>query len=380
MIYIFLLVILLICAYAFDGKKKSYRNQYWILCFVLILFIGFRYKVGGDSLSYMTGFNNSPLLNQLRESDLFATRYPPLWVLLISFCKTVFKDFVSLQLVQSLFVNIVVFAFFEKYTKRKFTVASLYYFFYFLTFNTETMRAACSIAFLLIGFRFYNKNQWIKYYLFALIAIGFHYQAVIFLLLPFAKLLNNLDFGIKSITIVSIVSLLLALSGDIVPAFADFFTKFTLLYESVSLYAGNVGKNNLNGYIAFVLLNLPYMFFIWANRKNENKDILSIAMLFVVFSFLSLSFGIIMSRTRDLFSPFVLIIMVNSFSNLKISSNSLVKLGFIISLSTLVIIKMNYYIKDERYKLWYPYSTVFDPQESSERESLYENFLKGYQK
>lgn len=380
MIYIFILLVLLFCACSYDGKQNAHRTQYWFLCVVLVLFIGLRYKVGGDSLSYITSFDDTPLLKQLKKSDLFETRYPPLWVLLNSFCKTFFKDFVSLQLAQSLFVNVVLFAFFQKYTKFKFRIVLFYYFFYFLMFNTETMRAACSLAFLLISFRFYNKNKWIKYYLFTLIAIGFHYQAIILLFLPLAKLLNNLNYGIKSITIVALVSFSLALSGDIVPAFADFFTQFTFLYESVSLYTSNVGKNNLNGYIAFVLNNLLYMYLIWVSRKNESKDILSMAMLFVVFSFLSLSFGIIMSRTRDLFSPFILVIMVNSFSNLKGKDNLFIRLGLIISLFTLVMIKTNYYTKDDRYKLWHPYSSVLDPQESVGRESLYEDFLKGYRK
>ena len=377
MIYFVILGLSLFFAIVLDNKRKTYRKQYWFLCVILVLFMGLRYNVGGDSLAYTQYFDESTLLNQLTYFDLFQTRYPPLWVILVSSCKTLFEDFWSLQLIQSSFINVVLFSFFEKNTDRKFTAVTLYLFLYFLNFNTETMRAACSVAFFIIGYYYYSTNKWGLFYLFVLLAIGFHYEALPLLLLPLAKLMNTCSFNIKFLAIVSIIAILLTLSGDLVPAFSDFFKESVVLYESISYYTDNIGENNLNGYVAYYLMQVPYLFFIWDNRNKISKDILTMAILFVVLSLLALSFGMIMSRTRELFSPFVIILMSKTIGNIKTSRYMLVKIFAIVSLSVVLIIKANYYLQDERWKLWFPYSSIFNPQDSPGREDLYNYFLNG---
>lgn len=362
----------------YDNRQSSYRKQYWLLCSVLVLFMGLRYNVGGDSLSYAINFEDSPLLNQITEFDLFGTRYPPLWVILVSFCKTVFHSFISLQLIQAAFVNIVLFFFFEKNVARKFTAVAFYVFLYYLIFNTETMRAACSIAFFVIGYPYYTRNKWVLFYFFSILSIGFHYEAIILLLLPFAKLFNKLSFNIKNLAVISLIAILLTLSGDLVPVISEFFKTNAILFESIDYYSSYVGKNNFNGYVAFYLLQVPYLSFVYFNRNRLPKEILLMAILFIILSLLSLSFGIIMSRTRDLFAPFIIVLIANTIAVIKKNKNVIVKFIAISAIIVVLVVKANYYIKDDRWKLWYPYSSIFAPENSLEREDIYDNFLRGY--
>ena len=377
MIYFVVLGICVLFSLIYDDKQSAYRKQYWLLCSVLVLFMGLRYNVGGDSLAYANSFDDFPLLDQITEFDLFGTRYPPLWVILVSFCKTVFYSFVSLQLIQAAFVNIVFFSFFEKNVARKFTAVAFYVFLYYLNFNTETMRAACSIAFFAIGFTYYTRNKWGLFYFFSILSIGFHYEAIILLLLPFAKLFNTLSLNIKNLAVISLIALLLTLSGDIVPAFSEFFKANAILFESIDYYSSNVGKNNFNGYVAFYLLHIPYLSFVYFNKNRLSKDILSMAILFIILSLLSLSFGIIMSRTRDLFAPSILVLIANTTAVIKKNKSIIVKFFTISVIIVVLVVKTNYYIKDDRWKLWYPYSSIFAPENSLEREDIYDYFLRG---
>ena len=90
--------------------KVIYILVIWIYIFVML---GFRYKVGVDTLSYMYSFRHIKDISDLSLSDITEQRYEPGYLLLCSVCKTLFRDFWVFQMLMAAITNGCIFIFYE---------------------------------------------------------------------------------------------------------------------------------------------------------------------------------------------------------------------------------------------------------------------------
>ena len=143
MIYLLVFILLLVPVVKYDLMAKTGGERGWF-CFnlvVLILLAGLRYRVGGDTLMYMSIYDDLPSLADLKYFDFAEADFNPLWYIYAAVCKSIGEDFVIMQIVQAIFVNIVFFFFFKKYSPRYFFSAILlFYIGYYCYFNMEIMR------------------------------------------------------------------------------------------------------------------------------------------------------------------------------------------------------------------------------------------------
>ena len=101
LIYLTVAVVILIGIIQFDFSKKNKSEDkilYWFICVLLICIAGFRYRVGGDTLSYFDNYSRWPTINDLATIDYTVFTYQPLWYFFAAICKLISPDFYILQL------------------------------------------------------------------------------------------------------------------------------------------------------------------------------------------------------------------------------------------------------------------------------------------
>lgn len=170
--------------YDFQSNKQGKWFCYALICVLLICISGFRYKVGGDTIRYMESFQRIHLLDSLSYKDMFGEGMMPLCYLFFSTCRSISDSFYFLQFIHACIVNITIFVFIKRQTPFVFCTILIYIIWSYLEFNTEILRESLAVCAFLCGFHYLKKKMWFRYYLWCIIAVGFHVSALLTLVLP----------------------------------------------------------------------------------------------------------------------------------------------------------------------------------------------------
>ena len=127
MIYFVVFILLLIPVVKYDWMVKSggEKGWYYFNLVVLILFAGLRYRVGSDTLMYMSMFYEWPKLDELKYFDFTTATYNPLWYIFAAIARSIYDDFITLQIMHAIIVNWTFFWFFRKYCQKYYFSAIL---------------------------------------------------------------------------------------------------------------------------------------------------------------------------------------------------------------------------------------------------------------
>lgn len=182
LIYSFTFFYFLLCAYIYDVKraKKYARLHYILMCTLLILIAGLRYRVGGDTLSYFDDYSSFPTFSEFPHTDFSELKYEPLFYVIVAFSKLLHPDFAIFQFVQASIVNIIFFYFIATRTLYKFSSICLYFILMYFYFNMEIMRESMSVCTFLLSIKYIEKKNYLVYYLFAIIAYLIHTSAIFY--------------------------------------------------------------------------------------------------------------------------------------------------------------------------------------------------------
>ena len=127
-IYIYLVLGLLVLLFDTQNQpKKQYLSVFNIVYVALVLLAAFSYGVGNDTLKYQLTFQYTPTLSKLDWNYFMIQRSQPLYVLLNSVCKTIFDDFLFLQLLRISLLYHSLYLLLRKLDLRRFLV--LFFFF-----------------------------------------------------------------------------------------------------------------------------------------------------------------------------------------------------------------------------------------------------------
>ena len=257
MIYIIILLFLLAFAIQYDVNNYRVSNTlifFWWLIFVLLA--GLRYRVGGDTISYMIYYERIPVLKNLEFSKLMSDEYQPFWVILCSFCKSINKDFTFFQLVHAVITNTIIFYFIRKNTNYFFTGILFYFIFYYLYFNTEILREALAVCVFLLSLKYFFSEKWLLYYIFCFVAFMFHISAVILFFLPlFNKLWTNRSYFI----FFAILLILFILFKNYISELINYIPHEGIRLKASHLMGALGASANLNGiiYTSVVYIIIP---------------------------------------------------------------------------------------------------------------------------
>lgn len=355
---------------------------------MLILLVGLRYRVGGDTLAYIDFFEDYPTVIELFSFDFKNAPYNPLWYCLNAIIKTIWNDFIFFQLVHAVIVNVTFFWFFKKYATHFFTTILIYYISYYLYFNMEVLREVLAICVFLISFPFLVKKKYFKYSFCLVVALLFHPSASIMFIVPLFFYMPKISW---KFTLVSFIILFVILSVmDFVPLFSSFLTESVQLTEKIDTYTSLEGYTfNVRGVIANFL---PILLFMYVNRKNdlkcfENKA-QNLLFLYAIFICFTIFYAVLFKRMQNYLLPIYTVYMSNLVmqGTFKID-NRINKQGLIsrfalflflfFSFKSYFVDTSKYMLGTKAYNIYYPYHSVLDPIKEVEREKFIDYYKAG---
>lgn len=243
MIYLILILLFLFPVYACDYKLWNYGNSYergntykgyyFFLYIVVVLFLGLRNYVGGDTIGYMDMWKKIPFLEELSKFDFLHAKYAPMWYITNSFCKTINSNFYSFQIFHAILVNGVIFYIVSKYCQYRFTVIFFYVVATMLYFNCEILRESLSLSCGLLAMNHYKEKKWVQYFSWSLLALSFHKSGIVLLVIPFLYRYSASTINNKQLLILLIVGfifssfLLKHIVGSFLPFFSDSFEEYS---------------------------------------------------------------------------------------------------------------------------------------------------------
>lgn len=147
MIYVVAFILILYSWILVD--LKHYRKLSSVCICVIIVFLiliaGLRYRVGGDSLHYIDTYTSMPTWKNW-EFFSFDEGYGPLWYLFCAISKTLGADFVYLQLLHAIIVNLTFLYVFKKRSVNVISCFLIYFLIYYIYYNMEILREALAVC------------------------------------------------------------------------------------------------------------------------------------------------------------------------------------------------------------------------------------------
>ncbi|SKB87488.1 EpsG family protein [Soonwooa buanensis] len=375
-VYIVLFLLVGFGALHFDIlKRKHFMNPYFIFVGVFCtLMVGLRYRVGGDALVYEDYYYLYPdISNYLYFIDhKVFLNYQPLWVLFVAICKTFNSDYYFYQFMYSVVFNMIWLWFIKKHSNNPFTVLfilviNLLYFY----FGYEVQREMFAISCFLLGYDSFQKNKWIKYYIFAIIAFYFHISATILFIMPFFKLIK---FTNKFIIISILVSIPLIVGKTL------FYDLISALYVTESMQErGEVYSKvgfSVSGVLFFyflrVIVFLPFLFYSVKIKKGNSNDWLLAA--FLVLSLLSQVLVGFDRMLNYIYIPIIIYFVDLIYSEMKLLYHvkaNFIKLSFHVGLFGILLVKLfiSNYGNYHYYSVFFPYGSIFEKEKNTEREN-----------
>lgn len=400
MIYIILGFSFLLASYHYDylDNKRGKFLLFGIYIIILICLAGFRYHLGIDSIRYEGKFSYQEPLNELTKDATDESRFGIGWLLLASFSKTISHEFFILQIIQSLYVNLIIGYFIKKNCKHPFLALFIYFIFLYSDFMVEIMREACAVSTFLFAWKYFKKKKWINYYFCCLLAFCFHISAIVTFLVPLAQV-----YGIKKIFKINlklalVLSLVLVAGLYLSIKLFDFFATLSLIesvQERATTYAELDNQSGVRGasILGFISLGLnkviyPAVAFIYYKKnqgpKKSNLQPLEIMIIFyMLFSVVSFSI-LIFQRFTNYFAPFIIMLISNSTYTKMHLRKIKYKLSFnlwMVILFPFFFIQLYGYFKEDgqsgvaRYKRYEPYSSIIFKTQDKEREKLQRHFV-----
>lgn len=358
-VYIIAFVLVLIGCQYNHRMAPSLRMFYMgVILVYIVLLMGLRFRVGMDTINYMSAYTRSTTWDQIWKYDLFEQRFEPGYTLICAFCKSFTNQFWPVQLICATLGNGLIFIFLYQRCKNPFVGVLIFFILQWLYFTTEIMRESIAIGIFLLNFSNIEKKNWLRYYLFSLLSIVFHYSAVIVLLMPLVRFLK-LNWIYIAVCCILIFS---------TPLFENVsaIVNSPMLYSRIDGAVQTADKYNFNWRIAEAIKTalIPITVLIIARRCKYQIPIKNMLLLQLFFCCGAFAIPIIFSRFTNYTTLFVTVSVANL---LTIRS---VKRDLKIILVAMILLSQSYYYIGMR-KAWIPYVSVLDPYMVPERETMW---------
>ena len=188
------IIVLFFGNYSVGGNKKP-EILFWFGIIILILVLALRFDIGADYSQYYTNIMTA----YKRQQNL---NYEPLNKLLYTFSVPLESPAILIALYAILTLIIVGFAIKQNCSNTFFGILTYISLFYLSNFST--IRQGVSLAFVLYSYKYLRTYNYVRYYEIIMVAILFHYSAVVCLFFPFLyRCKNRYAFFIISFTVIA---------------------------------------------------------------------------------------------------------------------------------------------------------------------------------
>ncbi len=381
MIYLILFLFILWSVYYYDitGHNKEKTTVFYIIMILFILLSGLRYHIGADNIGYSYSWDFYPTfdtpdwIDGIKKfcSHSNRSRYKIGWILYVMTLKTIYNNFVILQLANAILINTAIFSIIRKYSPHLFTPILIYYCtFTFVELEFELMRETVAVSiFLLSGFDAFVRKKWFKYYIVVFIAYNFHPSAMMMFVLP---LVRNISWSTKRyIYLVAIPAIVLALVGKIL--IGEMINLILGSDSYASNYYGTGGNNNFNYFLMYAYKPSALLALYICYKKYIKLPSFFIPVYFFSIFFLYLG-GLAYTAAR--FTNYIIII---DFILLAEIFYGLIKRYKTIWVSVVILILINVptiyqYSSPINIARLYPYRSILNPTPSSNQQKLEETY------
>lgn len=358
--YILVLILVFIGICANSRMAKSLRITYLsIICLYVVLLMGFRYRVGIDTINYMDGYlERTTTLDDFWALDFTQTRFEPGYMFLAACCRSISNEFYVLQLVCAFILNGCVFLFLYRYCYNPFVGVIVYFVVSCLYFNTEIMRESLAIAIFLLNYQNLKSRRWGRYYILCFVSICFHYSAVILLFFPFVRWIKFNVWFISMCVALLLVSPLMETLNE--------YLAIASIEKRVSSNMALAEVVNMNFRLAnfYNVAALPIgmmLLYYWINRQSKFAPYI---LFRIIIAFGVFSIPIVFSRFTNYTTMFLVVYCVEFLEMKQI--NAKIKL-----LSIILLIASQSYYYSYMYPRWIPYHSIFSKEINEKRERLW---------
>ncbi|WP_421356318.1 EpsG family protein [Pseudocitrobacter faecalis] len=350
MSWIIYFTINIICGFLDVVKVRPQRLLLFIASINIIIFIGFRYKLGVDWAVY---------------EDLFVGRvvYVPFeygYVLLnnlFSFMGIGFWAWVFFITLFSLYTFI---RFYKEFSPT-YVFCLTFYFILSFAFNIEALRQIIAVAITLWAAIYYMNDKKIKSLIFVICASFMHVSALFLLLIP---LIDNKIFRNMALPTIFIGAILAALSVypiDVLINIVSSYISNPYIYK-IKIYT--LGSNVSSILTLNLVFKLIILAFLYINRKsiiqnskvkisnNVFNTIVSLFYLMLVVDIFLGKYGSIRLRLDEYLNPYFILILsfIIIYAKNKVYSQLMIVVIICYSLSNILKFSQNdYFIKQFRY-------------------------------
>ena len=377
MVYFAIILYTLSLFYRYDikGIKHGFIFHYYSLLFIVCCVVGFSYRLGTDTLAYMSFYGNYVSSDiSYTITHLSECKFEPIWEILNSACKSIWDDFTLVQIVVAVFVNSVLFWFLRKHSPYLFAGLLFYFLLQFWNFNFEIKRESLAIAFFLIAIDnlFVDDvkvKNYIKYYFWCVPAMLCHHYAFAILIYPLFCLIR---WSKENIALLFVLFLLLFFDFPFVTVIVNSFNYFSF-FNAQDLISGHLSSdlygqgNELSIFGLIHSVILPAIMLYIVRNKVDNR-LFTFSVLYLFFFILQTKV-FIFYRLCNYFSCFIIICYVcflkHAYENRKNYPLYLCVLLLFITLQVRSKLSKQQYIR------YYPYSSVFTKEINAEREAEY---------
>lgn len=368
--------------YDINGKTKNREFCYRLMLVVFVLVSGLRWRIGIDTPAYCYSFYHEyPTLSEFSWRD-YPVGEDPFFVLINSFVKTFGGRFYVVQIIHATIINVLIFHYIKKHSELIFTCLFFYAITCYTTYNMEIMRGSLSIVICLYANDFILDKKWIKGYLLYSLALMFHAQTIVLLVLPILYFLRFNKLGL----VVFILSfflgiILMRLLNDYLFLFeaSESVSDKISGYSTSDMYGGQGG--NINFYIVtiFPLLFYAVTSFIYVKYQNPSSSLLKFEPLIVIgVIFILIRMNLeIAYRYVDYYKLYFVLFFSEFYVGLIKKACLLTKSvalfrSCIVFVPYILFFLVYYYVLSDDYSLRYnPYSSVIDRTICNKRELMY---------
>lgn len=313
MVYLIILLALIVLSinYDFRGNLVYKANKpYMFMCICFILLAGLRFFVGSDTHNYVYDFSVMPDLSKLSEFHRLNSRYQFGWDAYVCIIKSIFGNFVFVQLITAIIVNVIIFWFVRRNTTNVFIALLCYYILNYFEYNMEIMREAIAVALGLIAIMLYSKGYRKYFLLLVFVAFEIHISAIILLIVPF---LVKVKYSKKKIIVISLLSIIVPVLFSQISGLTEIVSLFTASDpEYLSRYINQSLDDTRNIFyylflfVSYLVIPIICMFFL-----KEKTKYVGFTMAFIILRCLGM-FTYAFYRFGNYFEPFYWILLADA--------------------------------------------------------------------
>ena len=298
------------------NNKKIKLLSLIIIGYILILYAGFRIPSGGDWYNYRDIFIKISSYDEIFSYNIYAKE--PLYLLLNLFIKEFSENYYLLFIIISFLSISINFYSYKKYTPYFLLSIILYMSFFYYFRELGAIRAGLAYAIFLFSIQYILKRNIIKFFLLNLIAIGFHYTAILGLIIyPLYTYINWNKTKLFILLFASILIYILHMPNMIINAIVSVTSNNSFIifqkianYQKDSSLVYQLGLFNITN-IKNILISI-FFIYNYNSIKLKNSYFTIILLVFIIGTFFRIlfsDFGVLAARSATLFNSVEVILL-----------------------------------------------------------------------